>query len=116
MYTILPTSTVSATYWCKSNTQSYGGEPVTTRSYDGEPVTTQSYGSEPVTTPSYGDEPVTTRLYGGEPVTTRSYVSEPVTTQWIVLHFLNIRPKMAKSIDNVITLITNRNHAFHCLN
>ena len=36
--------------------------------------------------------------------------------QWIVPQFLNLRPKMAKSIVYVITLITNRNHAFHCLN
>ena len=35
---------------------------------------------------------------------------------WIVPQFLNHRPKMAKSIVYVITLITNRNHAFHCLN
>jgi len=35
---------------------------------------------------------------------------------WIVPQFLNLRPKMAKSIVYVITLITNRNHAFHCLN
>jgi len=39
-----------------------------------------------------------------------------VCSQWIVLQFLNLRPKMAKSIVYVITLITNRNHAFHCLN
>jgi len=38
------------------------------------------------------------------------------TNQWIVPQFLNLRPKMAKSIVYVITLITNRNHAFHCLN
>ena len=36
--------------------------------------------------------------------------------EWIVPQFLNLRPKMAKSIVYVITLITNRNHAFHCLN
>jgi len=36
--------------------------------------------------------------------------------QWIVPQFLNLRPKMAKSIVYVITLITNRKHAFHCLN
>jgi len=36
--------------------------------------------------------------------------------QWIVPQFLNLRPKMANSIVYVITLITNRNHAFHCLN
>ena len=34
--------------------------------------------------------------------------------QWIVPQFLNLRPKMAKSILYVITLITNRNHDFHC--
>ena len=39
-----------------------------------------------------------------------------ITDQWIVPQFLNLRPKMAKSIVYVITLITNRNHAFHCLN
>ena len=33
-----------------------------------------------------------------------------------VPQFLNLRQKMAKSIVYVITLITNRNHAFHCLN
>ena len=37
-------------------------------------------------------------------------------TAWIVPQFFNLRPKMAKSIVYVITLITNRNHAFHCLN
>jgi len=37
-------------------------------------------------------------------------------TLWIVPQFLNLCPKMAKSIVYVITLITNRNHAFHCLN
>ena len=36
--------------------------------------------------------------------------------QWIVPQFLNLHPKMAKSIVYVITLITNRNHALHCLN
>ena len=36
--------------------------------------------------------------------------------QWIVPQFYNLRPKMEKSIVYVITLITNRNHAFHCLN
>ena len=36
--------------------------------------------------------------------------------EWIVPQFLDLRPKMAKSIVYVITLITNRNHAFHCLN
>ena len=36
--------------------------------------------------------------------------------QWIVPQFLNLRPKMAKSFVYVITLITNRNHAFHCFN
>ena len=36
--------------------------------------------------------------------------------KWIVPQFLNLRPKMAKSIVYVTTLITNRNHAFHCLN
>jgi len=36
--------------------------------------------------------------------------------EWIVPQFHNLRPKMAKSIVYVITLITNRNHAFHCLN
>jgi len=39
-----------------------------------------------------------------------------VIEEWIVPQFLNLRPKMAKSIVYVITLITNRNHAFHCLN
>jgi len=38
-----------------------------------------------------------------------------IQEQWIVPQFLNLRPKMAKSIVYVITLITNRNHAFHCL-
>ena len=39
-----------------------------------------------------------------------------IEQQWIVPQFLNLRPKMAKSIVYVITLITNRNHAFNCLN
>ena len=47
---------------------------------------------------------------------TRSHLSVLFLSQWIVPQFLNLRPKMAKSIVYVITLITNRNHAFHCLN
>jgi len=39
-----------------------------------------------------------------------------VLNEWIVPQFLNLRPKMAKSIVFVITLITNRNHAFNCFN
>ena len=33
--------------------------------------------------------------------------------EWIVPQLLNLRSKMAKPILYVITLITNRNHAFH---
>jgi len=40
----------------------------------------------------------------------------PHGDQWIVPQFFNLRSKMAKSIVYVITLITNRNHAFHCYN
>jgi len=46
--------------------------------------------------------------YRGLAVTLRT------THRWIVPQFLNLRPKMAKYIVYVITLITNRNHAFHC--
>ena len=42
--------------------------------------------------------------------------TQKTTAGWIVPQILNPRPKMAKSIVYVITLITNRNHAFHCLN
>jgi len=46
----------------------------------------------------------------------RRIIAAQLQVEWIVPQFLNLRPKMAKSIVYVITLITNRNHAFHCLN
>jgi len=44
------------------------------------------------------------------------YITIICRWEWIVPQFLNLRPKIAKFIVYVITLITNSNHAFHCLN
>jgi len=51
-----------------------------------------------------------------DPNVKQQFSTNFLKSPWIVPQFLNLRPKMAKYIVYVITLITNRNHAFHCLN